>query len=222
MSEFKIAEKFISINGESVRSGQLAVFIRFCGCNLRCSYCDTMWANNLNVPFEILDEDEIYSYIKSTNISNVTLTGGEPLIQKDMLVLLKKLATDESLNVEIETNGSIDLKPILNIEKRPSITIDYKLPGSGMEKNMFLYNFTQLTKLDTVKFVASNIEDLEKVKVIIEKFQLVNKCNIYLSPVFGKIEPETIVEFMKKNCINGVNFQLQLHKIIWHPDKKGV
>jgi len=91
-----------------------------------------------------------------------------------------------------------------------------------MEKNMFLYNFTQLTKLDTVKFVASNIEDLEKVKVIIEKFQLVNKCNIYLSPVFGKIEPETIVEFMKKNCINGVNFQLQLHKIIWHPDKKGV
>ena len=220
--KYNIAEKFVSINGEGMFAGQLAVFIRFCGCNLDCEYCDTRWANDMKVTFELLSEDEIYEYIKSTGVINITLTGGEPLIQKNIYVLLEKLANDKSIRVEIETNGSIDILEFIDIENRPSFTVDYKLQGSGMESRMFLLNFNRLSSKDTVKFVVSDLQDLKKAKTVIEKFSLINKCHIYISPVFGKINPEQIVDFMKENHLNDINLQLQIHKIIWDPDKKGV
>ena len=219
---FNIAEKFISINGEGVLAGQLAVFIRFCGCNLECSYCDTRWANTMKPPVEVLDEHQIYRYIKETGIKNVTLTGGEPLIQEGISVLLEKLASDQSLRVEIETNGSIPVVQFFSIENRPSFTIDYKLPGSGMEHEMYMLNFRHADMNDTVKFVVSDEADLARAKQVIEKFELQGKTNIYISPVFGKIQPEVLVDFLKENKLNNVNMQLQLHKIIWNPDKKGV
>ena len=91
----KVVEKFVSINGEGQRAGELAVFIRFKGCNLRCSYCDTMWANESDCTYEEMSPKEIHTYIKSTGVKNVTLTGGEPLLQKDMEELLKELLGDE-------------------------------------------------------------------------------------------------------------------------------
>lgn len=100
--------------------------------------------------------------------------------------------------------------------------MDYKLPSSNMEKYMDLDNFQYLTKKDTVKFVAGDIDDLEKSREIIEKYSLVEKCAVYISPVFGKIELSSIVDFMKKYKMNGVNMQLQMHKIIWDPEAKGV
>ena len=81
---YKIVERFVSINGEGKFSGQLATFIRFAGCNLNCSFCDTKWANQLDVKYELMTADEIYNYIKETGIINVTLTGGEPLIQNNI------------------------------------------------------------------------------------------------------------------------------------------
>ncbi len=119
--KYNVAEKFVSINGEGRSAGQLAVFIRFTGCNLGCSYCDTTWANDLKAPFELMDENQIYDYIKSTGITNVTLTGGEPLIQKNIRTLLEKLASDKKIRVEIETNGSIDISEYFDIENRPSL-----------------------------------------------------------------------------------------------------
>ncbi|ACQ52508.1 putative 7-carboxy-7-deazaguanine synthase QueE [Clostridium botulinum] len=220
--DFKVVERFVSINGEGRRSGQLAIFIRFAGCNLNCSYCDTLWANEKDVSYELISSKDIYDYIKSQKIKNVTLTGGEPLMQKGIVELLKLLSKDKELYVEIETNGSVLLDEFLDIENSPRFTMDYKLPSSNMENKMALDNFRYLTNKDTVKFVSGSIEDLEKAKEIIKKYNLANTTNVYISPVFGKINLDTIVEFMKNNKMNGVNLQVQLHKIIWDPNKKGV
>ncbi|MCM8710918.1 putative 7-carboxy-7-deazaguanine synthase QueE [Clostridium sp. SYSU_GA19001] len=220
--KFKVVEKFVSINGEGTLAGQLAVFIRFAGCNLNCSYCDTSWANKIDVPYELMTNEEIYNYIKSTGVRNITLTGGEPLLQTGILELLKILSNDKELHVEIETNGSVPLDKFLNMKNPPSFTMDYKLPSSNMEDKMLLDNFKYLSAKDTVKFVSGCMEDLEKAKYIIDKYNLINKTHIYISPVFDKINLETIVDFMKDNKMNGVNLQVQLHKIIWNPNERGV
>ncbi len=219
---FSVAEKFVSINGEGLRAGQLAVFIRLVGCNLKCSYCDTLWANKEDAPCEEMSAEEIYQYIQSTKVTNVTLTGGEPLLNPQVKGLLKVLAKDPNLHIEIETNGSIDLKAFMDILPPPSFTMDYKLPDSGMESRMHRANLEVLTLKDTVKFVAGSLLDLEKAKNVIETSGLSGRTNIYISPVFGKIELEDIVNFMKEYHLNGVTLQVQLHKIIWNPNQKGV
>lgn len=219
--EFKVAEKFVSINGEGTKAGQPAVFIRLAGCNLRCSYCDTMWANSFDAPHKIMTEQEIAEYVRSTGITNVTLTGGEPLMAENVSVLLSALS-ETGAAVEIETNGSADISVCGGISPRPSVTMDYKLPSSGMEGHMRHQNFSLLESTDTVKFVAGSNEDLERALEIIKQYELTNRCRVFFSPVFGKIEPAQIVDFILKNKLNGVNFQLQLHKFIWDPDKRGV
>lgn len=222
MAIFNVVEKFISINGEGTRAGQLAVFIRFAGCNLDCNYCDTVWANHKNVSAHAMTEFEIYDYVKATGVKNVTLTGGEPLLRADIDKLLRILSSDKNIHIEVETNGSVDLQEFCDISENISFTVDYKLAGSGMEKYMLLSNFEDRRPQDTVKFVVSNSEDLDKTKEIIEEYELLEQCNVYISPVFGRIEPTQIVEYMKENKLNGVTLQLQMHKIIWDPDRKGV
>lgn len=219
--EYQVVEKFVSINGEGTKAGQLAVFIRFKGCNLNCSFCDTKWANEKTAKFETMTDKEIIDYVKGEGIKNITMTGGEPLLQRGIDILIDKLI-EEGFYVEIETNGSVNIKDFSENKNVPSFTMDYKLPGSGMEEKMELDNFNYLTKKDTVKFVAGDKKDLIRAKEIIDKYNLIEKCNIYISPVFGKINPEEIVEFMKLNKMNGVNMQLQMHKFIWSPDKRGV
>lgn len=217
-----VAEMFVSINGEGTHSGQLAFFVRFCGCNLCCSYCDTMWANQPNTPRRQMTAEEIYSEILSSGILNVTLTGGEPLNREKISELLELLARNERLYVEIETNGSIPLRPFMSLKNRPSVTMDYKLPSSGMEQAMCTENITLLDKKDTLKFVAGSIQDLERARSIINEYGLTERCAVYISPVFGKIQPSEIVEFMKKYRMNSVTLQLQMHKFIWDPNAKGV
>lgn len=220
---YRVVEKFVSVNGEGKRSGQLAIFIRFAGCNLKCTYCDTMWANQEDVDYTIMCKEEIYDYIKSTGVKNVTLTGGEPLLQKNIYELIEFLCQDTELTVEIETNGSVDIGIHTEIIKNsPKFTMDYKLASSGMEDKMYLGNFNKLSKKDTVKFVVGSMEDLDRAKLLIDRYGLTEKCSVYFSPVFGSIEAEEIVEYMKDNVLNKVILQLQLHKIIWSPDKKGV
>lgn len=219
---FKVVEKFISINGEGRLSGKLAVFIRFASCNLNCDYCDTKWANKQDVKYELMTEHDIYSYIKETGIKNVTLTGGEPLLQNGIFDLLKILSKDNNIYVEIETNGSIDLSEFIIDKNPPSFTMDYKLQGSDMENFMLTSNFNYLGENDVLKFVVSSLSDLERAKEIIYKYKLIEKTNVYLSPVFGKISPEIIVEFMKANKLNDATFQIQIHKVIWDPNKRGV
>ena len=218
---YPVAERFTSINGEGRKAGELAVFIRFRKCNLNCSYCDTKWANTDNCPAEMLSAEQIAGYVYGTGVKNVTLTGGEPLLQENLGELIDILM-EQGNSVEIETNGSISIEELSKRENRPSFTLDYKLPDSGMERAMELRNYNFLRKKDTVKFVSGSISDLETAVKIIEKYELLKRCNVYISPVFGKINPADIVEFMKKNNLNGVKLQLQLHKFIWNPEERGV
>ncbi len=223
MKQYKVVEKFVSINGEGQLAGQLAIFIRLAGCNLNCSYCDTKWANEKDVEFELMTSKEIYEYIESTGVRNITITGGEPLMQEGILELLEELSKDEELSVEIETNGSISLKEFQVIKKnRPKFTMDYKLQSSNMEEKMDIDNFNYLKAEDTVKFVVGNNEDLNRAKTIIDEYELTSKASVYISPVFGQINLEDMVEFIKDNKMNGVTLQLQLHKVIWSPEKRGV
>ena len=114
------------------------------------------------------------------------------------------------------------IKELAGSAHRPVFTMDYKLPSSGMEQYMLMENFEFLGEHDTVKFVSGSIEDLEKAAQIINEYSLLTKCHVYLSPVFGKIDPAEMVDFMLKRKLNGVRLQLQLHKYIWDPDKRGV
>ena len=218
---FKVVEIFESINGEGMRAGELAVFVRMKGCNLSCNYCDTMWANEADCEFEEMTADRIVERVKKSGIKNVTLTGGEPLLQKDADKLLKLFSDEKDIRVEVETNGSVNLSPFLKYENT-SFTMDYKLPESDMEKYMDLENFKILRKKDTLKFVASSVNDLKKAKDIIEKYDLIGRVNIIFSPVFGKIELTDIVDFLKDNKLNDVRMQLQMHKFIWAPEERGV
>ena len=224
--KYKVAEKFVSINGEGVKAGQLAVFIRFKGCNLSCDYCDTKWANEPETPYTEMTCGHIAEYIKETGVENVTLTGGEPLLQPDISELIAMLA--KNFFVEIETNGSIALKNVLaeadsqNVRERISFTMDYKLKSSGMEAFMDMENFMCLKRQDTVKFVVGSPADLERAEQVIDKYELTDRCHVYISPVFGAIEPSEIVDYMKEHKMNRVNMQLQMHKFIWNPEQRGV
>lgn len=222
MAYFDVVEKFVSINGEGQHSGELAVFIRLRGCNLHCNYCDTRWACTEEAPAERMTELEIIDYIKSTGITRVTLTGGEPLIAENIEILLEVLSNNSNIKVEIETNGSISIEPFVKLKNAPAFTLDYKLAGSGMENKMNLANFQFLQPKDTVKFVCSSISELDKVVEITEQFLLSYKCVVLISPVFGRIEPADMVDYLIKHKRNDIRLQLQLHKFIWNPNTRGV
>lgn len=221
--QYRVAEIFTSINGEGTRAGELAVFVRLCGCNLKCSYCDTMWANSENAPFVKMTANEIKKAILQTGVKNVTLTGGEPLASPHIKELIICLSEEDSLSLEIETNGSVNIEELSKINNRPIFTLDYKLPSSGMEDKMILdENIAFIEKKDCIKFVAGSDNDLERAFEIIEKYNLTKRCHVYFSPVFGKIDPAAMVEFMKQKKLNNARLQLQLHKFIWNPNERGV
>jgi 7-carboxy-7-deazaguanine synthase len=224
----EVVERFVSINGEGAHAGELAAFIRFKGCNLCCSYCDTSWANEPDAKASQTSVEELVRWVKAVNVRNVTLTGGEPLLQKGIDFLANALLS-ENLNVEFETNGSIAIEKFCALRPDYSarkgilrFTLDYKLPGSGMEDYMMFSNYDYLKPEDAVKFVVGGTEDLIRAKEIIDTYRLCDKCKVFLSPVFEKIQPSEIVNFMLENKMNGVRLQLQLHKVIWDPNKRGV
>lgn len=219
---YKVVETFISINGEGQHAGELALFIRFAGCNLNCNYCDTRWANQPDVVYQEMTETEIKALVTDSGVRNVTLTGGEPLLQPGMYQLLETMGSLPDIRIEIETNGSVDIEPYMTLIRRPAFTLDYKLPGSGMEAGMNTENYRYLTKEDTVKFVISDKADLTRAREIIEQYQLEGRCGIYYSPVFGRIRPAEIVDDMIEHQLNGVHMQLQMHKFIWDPEQRGV
>jgi 7-carboxy-7-deazaguanine synthase len=221
---FNIIEKFLSIDGEGPSSGELATFIRFQGCNLRCSWCDTTYSWDKESTSEVLTTKEIYDYIKQNGVTNVTLTGGEPLIQENIDKLLEILNFDNNLRIHIETNGSIDIDPFKKRHKGKNISyiVDYKLPSSNMNNKMNLNNLKVVENSDVYKLVVGSNEDLQMAYDLISKYELTSKCLVYLSPVSGEINMEEIVEFMKDKKLDKVRLQAQLHKIIWDKDARGV
>jgi len=218
MNKYAVAEIFKSINGEGKKAGELATFIRLFGCNLNCSWCDTKWSISGD-EYRLWDIDEIIERVKQYNCHNITLTGGEPLMQ-DVYPLLKKLV-DLGYEVEIETNGSVSIEKYIELNN-VSFTLDYKLPSSGMEDKMLVDNYKFIDRDDVIKFVIGSKEDLEKCYRVVCEYDLINKTNVYLSSVFGKIDLQDIVGFMSDKNWNGVRLQIQMHKIIWEPNMRGV
>lgn len=214
----KVVEKFISIDGEGPTAGALSVFVRFAGCNLRCAWCDTSYAWDTTADVTDMSASEIADYIKSTGIDHVTITGGEPLLQPGLIGLLSRLA---DYQVHIETNGAIPVEQF-RIGDNIHFVIDYKLPDSGMEERMHLPNLASVRKADAYKFVIASNRDLDKAVKIVRQYNLEEKTQVYFSTVFGKMEPAVVVERMKSEKFNGVKIQLQLHKFIWDPQRKGV
>lgn len=219
---FPIIEQFLSVDGEGPTAGRMAAFVRFQGCNLRCSWCDTTYSFEQENVTAYRTAEEIYKIIKESGASCVTLTGGEPLLQPEIGSLLKILNEDDSLLTHIETNGSVDITPF--VEEFPNLCfiVDYKLEGSNMTAQMNENNLTAVRPVDTYKFVVSSLRDLQQATDVIRKNRLCERTQVFFSPVLGKIEPAEIVEFMKTERLDKVRLQLQLHKIIWDPAQKGV
>lgn len=213
----KVIEIFDSIEGEGKRMGQLTTFIRLAGCNLRCSYCDTAYSYDPEDAVEMTIE-EIVSKVRYLS---VTVTGGEPLIHKDINALVLALCS-KGYHVNIETNGSVYLgsSVFLNPAFDIFITMDYKCPSSKMEKHMEWLNLPDLRPQDVVKFVVGSIEDLDRMREVL--LAMPTKAQIYVSAVFGKIELDGIVEYMKAFNLTDVKLQIQMHKIVYPPDMRGV
>jgi len=210
----KVNEIYRSIQGESSKSGLPCVFVRLTYCNLRCAYCDTEYAF-----YEGEDKsvEEIINEVKKYNCKLVEVTGGEPLVQKECLDLMKRLC-DEGLDVMLETGGSLSIK---EIDERVMIVMDLKCPSSKMEKKNMYENLAFLKSGDELKFVIGNREDYDWSKEIISRYDLQNKCEVLFSVVFDELEPVSLVNWIIEDKLD-VRYQLQMHKYIWHPETKGV
>jgi 7-carboxy-7-deazaguanine synthase len=210
----KVNEIYYSVQGESTSAGLPCVFIRLTYCNLRCTYCDTEYAFYEGKEKTV---EEIIGEVKKFGCKLIEVTGGEPLFQEESFPLMKRLC-DEGFDAMLETGGSLSIE---NVDERVKIIMDLKCPSSGMLKKNIYENVNYLKSSDELKFVIGNREDYDWAKGIIVKYDLMGKCSILFSVVFGELEPITLVNWILEDKLD-VRFQLQMHKYIWHPETKGV
>jgi len=233
----KVCEIFRSIEGEGLRTGLAAVFVRLHGCNLRCSYCDSMYAVE-GSDYKQMSVGEVLAavdaYRTEFGVKCVTLTGGEPLIHEGVGELLAKFS-EAGFEVNVETNGTVPCKWRL-----PGLfyTMDWKCKSSGMSSRMKIENLATLCKDDVLKFVVGSVEDLQETESVVAKLSQIldgssqnllsnssNMPHIFVSPVFGTLPYEEIVNWMLSSRVmtqNNARFQVQLHKVVWDPDLRGV
>jgi 7-carboxy-7-deazaguanine synthase len=212
----KVNEIFYSIQGESSHAGRPCVFVRLTGCNLRCSYCDTRYAYDEGQNLTI---DEIVDRVTSYQCRLVEITGGEPLIQKETPDLIH-LLLNKDFEVLLETNGSIDISPI---DERCVRIVDIKCPSSGEANNNDLDNLKRLCNKDEIKFVIGNRKDYDFAKNILSivgKFKSGMKPTLF-SPLNAQMDPKLLAEWILADHMDA-RMQLQLHKIIWGADARGV
>ena len=210
-----VNEIYQSIQGESTWAGERCVFVRMTFCDLRCNYCDTEYAFYEGQKTSLAD---ILDRVSSFNCRLVEVTGGEPLLQKNVLPLMSTLC-DAGHTVLLETSGAHDIS---QVDSRVHRIMDLKTPGSGeVEKNLWP-NIEHLTVRDEVKFVMGSREDYEWSRDKVQKFDLPKRCRAVLfSPIFGRIDPRQIVDWILADTLD-VRFQLQMHKFVWTPAQRGV
>ena len=210
-----VNEIFFSVQGESSWMGMPCVFVRLTYCDLRCVWCDTEYAFYEGVEMTI---DEVIEKVRSYRCGLVEITGGEPLFQENSLKLMRRLC-DENFTVLLETGGHRDISVV---DPRVHIIMDVKCPGSKMSHKNRWENIAHLKKKDEVKFVIKDRYDYEWAKEVVNKYNLFERVGAVLfSPVFGEIEPATLVGWILEDKIP-VRFQIQLHKYIWSPNTRGV
>jgi 7-carboxy-7-deazaguanine synthase len=207
VTDLRITEIFYSLQGESTTVGLPTVFIRLTGCPLRCVYCDTAYAFQGGKKWSI---DVILEEISPYKVAHVTVTGGEPLAQRECLVLLDTLV-EKGYNVSLETSGAIDLSAVNRQVKK---VMDLKTPDSGeVSKNLYS-NIESLTAHDEIKFVICSREDYNWVKQVILERDLIGRCELLLSPCMGAQIPTELANWILEDRLQ-VRFQVQLHKTIW-------
>ena len=213
----KVCEIFYSIQGEGELAGYPTIFIRLTGCNLRCRYCDTEYAFYEGKEMGI---DDIIERIKGYRSRYVCITGGEPLLQREVLDLMETLLEDGYI-VSLETNGSISLEDVcMRLGKYGDsfiISMDIKCPSSGMSERMRLENIDLLRENDQLKFVVLDEDDYNYAKDIISRYR--PRCKIIIQPVWGT-DVRKIAELMLKDGLQA-RLSLQIHKIIWG-DRRGI
>jgi 7-carboxy-7-deazaguanine synthase len=209
----KIFEIFHSLQGETSRIGLPTVFVRLTGCPMRCTYCDTAYAFSGGGNMEIA---EILQKVAEFGTKYVTVTGGEPLAQKECYTLLTTLC-DAGYNVSLETGGAMDIAPV---DARVSIILDIKTPASNEEKNMLWSNADHIKAKDEIKFVLCNRADYDWAKAKIIELKLSEKCLILFSPSFRDLPAEALAGWVLEDKL-AVRMQIQLHKILWG-EKQGV
>jgi len=210
----RVTEIFHSIQGESTYAGQPCVFVRLTGCPLRCTWCDTEYA--FYGGSELALED-IVAKVESYGCRLVEITGGEPLAQPEALLLISKLC-DQAFEVLIETSGAIDT---VAVDQRAHLILDVKCPASGMSHRMHWPNLSRVTAKDEVKFVLADRSDYEWARQVLMEHEVANRCTVLMSPVFGVLDPRQLAEWILADRLP-VRVQLQLHKLIWAPDMRGV
>ena len=203
----RISEIFLSLQGEADAVGWPTVFVRLTGCPLRCDYCDTEYAFTGGEWWRI---EAIVAEVMHYNVRHVCVTGGEPLAQKGCLELLTQLC-DAGRSVSLETSGALDISAV---DPRVSRVMDIKTPLSGEAGKNRYENITHLTPHDQVKLVIGDRDDYEWARAVVEKYDLTRRCSVLFSPVFGRIAPRELAEWILEDRLE-VRFQMQLHKILW-------
>jgi len=210
----KINEIFHSIQGETSYVGEQTVFVRTTGCNLRCTYCDTKYSYYEG---DLLTQEEIFKKIEGFGAKYVCITGGEPLLQKEVLPLMKELC-DRGHKVSLETSGS---KSCLGVDPRVKIILDVKTPDSGAANSFLEENFLHISPSTEFKFVICSEKDLDWSENFCRQHDLFKNFTILYSPSYGQVQERWLAEKILENR-TPVRLQLQLHKYIWNADLRGV
>ncbi len=210
----KVNEIFHSIQGESTLAGWPCAFIRLSWCNLRCDYCDTVYAYEEGKDMSI---DQIIDKVSEYKVQLAEITGGEPLVQDETPELARRLL-ENGYKVLVETSGSLDISVLP--EKCVRI-VDFKTPSCGMAGKNLWRNIEFLTDNDEVKFVVRTREDYDWAKERISEHGLLDICPVSVSPVFGELENQKLAEWILSDSLQ-VRLNLQIHKYIWEPDTRGV
>ncbi|MEP7156562.1 MAG: 7-carboxy-7-deazaguanine synthase QueE [Betaproteobacteria bacterium] len=212
-NELRINEIFFSLQGESTRVGLPTVFVRLTGCPLRCGYCDTEYAFHEGKTRLIAD---VLAEVASHGTPYVCVTGGEPLAQRNCLVLLEQLCA-AGYSVSLETSGAIDVS---EVDPRVSRIMDIKTPGSGESDKNLWSNLAHLNARDEIKFVITSEADYNWAVSALRERALNTICTVLFSPSFGEVQPEQLAAWILRDLVP-VRMQLQLHKILWG-EKRGV
>jgi 7-carboxy-7-deazaguanine synthase len=209
-TKLRVSEIFYSIQGEGPLSGRPAIFVRLYGCNLNCSWCDTRYAREGGV-FKIWEIEELITFLKEKfkNIREVTITGGEPLLQKGTFALIERLFS-MGFTVCLETNGSLSLK---GLPQEVIKVMDFKTPSSGMEKFNLYENLEFLDRKDAVKFVIADKKDFAWSIQKCKEFAIFEKTEVFFSPVWGRLSGKRLAGWILEEKLP-VRLQLQLHKIL--------
>jgi 7-carboxy-7-deazaguanine synthase len=210
-----INEIFHSIQGESTHAGRPCVFVRLTACDLRCSWCDTPYAFYEGRKMSV---DDVIAQVKSYQCNLVEITGGEPLLQKEVLPLMQRLL-DDGFSVMVETGGH---RSIAEVPREVVRVMDVKCPASGESHRNDWTNMDHLTPQDEVKFVIRDRADYEFAKQIVEQYALPGRvAAVLFSPVHVDLDPQQLAAWILADRLT-VRLQLQLHKYIWDPQTRGV